>query len=106
MLYIRLVDELIRYASKRVELFEGDVSRISIKRDAQRKGDQYIIPMGTSAWKTWWEHLRNEWMEPEKEEPIGEVPTGGEIPADEPIPAGEETPPAEEPAEVEPTVPA
>ena len=69
MLYIRLVDELIRYASKRLELFEGDVSRISIKRDAQRKGDQYIIPMGTSAWKTWWEHLRNEWMESEKEEP-------------------------------------
>jgi hypothetical protein len=44
--------------------------------------------------------------EPDKDEPVGEVPTGGETPADEPTPTGEETPPTEEPAEVEPTVPA
>ena len=68
MLYLRLVDELIRYASKREEIFLKHVPRLTIRKEAQRQGDQYIIPEGSPDWNTWWEHLRTEWMTPEKEE--------------------------------------
>jgi hypothetical protein len=67
MLYLRLVDELIRYASKREEIFLREVPRLTIRQEAQRKGDQYIIPEGSPDWNTWWEYLRTEWMTPEKE---------------------------------------
>ena len=67
MLYLRLVDELIRYASRREELFSKQVSRLTIRKGAQRKGDQYIIPEGTPDWNVWWELLRTEWMTPDKE---------------------------------------
>lgn len=67
MLYLRLVDELIRYASKREEIFSRSVPRLTIRQEAQRKGDQYIIPEGSPDWNTWWEFLRTEWMTPEKE---------------------------------------
>jgi hypothetical protein len=62
MLYLRLVDELIRYSAKREEIFLRQVPRLTIRREAQRIGDQYIIPEGTSDWNTWWEILRNEWL--------------------------------------------
>ena len=68
MLYLRLVDELIRYASKREEIFTRQVPRLTIRKEAQRQGDQYIIPEGSPDWNTWWERLRTEWMTPEKEE--------------------------------------
>ena len=68
VLYIRLIDELIRYTSKRNEIFDKSVPRLTVRRDAQRQGDQYIIPEGTSAWKTWWEHLRSDWLTPDQEE--------------------------------------
>jgi hypothetical protein len=68
MLYLRLVDELIRYASRREEIFLKQVPRLTIRKEAQRQGDQYIIPEGSPDWNTWWEHLRTEWMTPEKEE--------------------------------------
>jgi hypothetical protein len=67
MLYLRLVDELIRYASKREEIFSRQVPRLTIRQEAQRKGDQYIIPEGSPDWNTWWEFLRTEWMTPEKD---------------------------------------
>jgi hypothetical protein len=38
------------------------VPRLTIKREAQRIGDQYIVPEGTSDWYTWWEILRSEWF--------------------------------------------
>ena len=62
MLYLRLVDELIRYASKRQEIFSKQVPRLTIRQEAQRQGDQYIIPEGTPDWNSWWELLRGEWM--------------------------------------------
>jgi hypothetical protein len=62
MLYLRLVDELIRYASKREELFQKQVPRLTIRQEAQRQGDQYIVPEGSPDWNTWWELLRTEWM--------------------------------------------
>jgi hypothetical protein len=70
LLYIRLVDELIRYTSKRNEIFDKSVPRLTVRREAQRQGDQYIIPEGTSAWKTWWEHLRSDWLTPDEEESL------------------------------------
>jgi hypothetical protein len=68
MLYLRLIDELIRYSSKREEIFTRQVPRLTIRKEAQRQGDQYIIPEGSADWNTWWEHLRTEWMASEKEE--------------------------------------
>ena len=66
MLYLRLVDELIRYAAKRREIFNRQVPRLTIRKEAQLLNDQFIIPEGTSDWNTWWEKLRVEWMYPEK----------------------------------------
>jgi hypothetical protein len=68
LLYLRLVDELIRYASRREEIFSRQVPRLTIRKEAQRQGDQYIIPEGSPDWNTWWELLRTDWMTPEKEE--------------------------------------
>lgn len=62
MLYLRLIDELIRYAYKRQEIFSKQVPRLTIRQEAQRQGDQYIIPEGTPDWNSWWELLRAEWM--------------------------------------------
>jgi hypothetical protein len=73
LLYLRLVDELIRYASKREEIFSKKVPRLTIRQDAQRgpdrkTGDQYIILEGSPDWNSWWELLRSEWLTPEKDE--------------------------------------
>jgi hypothetical protein len=82
MLYLRLVDELIRYAAKREEIFSRQVSRLTIRREAQRFEDQYIVPEGSSDWTTWWEMLRSEWFTTGKEqnkffdEQYSPIPTG------------------------------
>ena len=82
LLYLRLVDELIRFAAKKEEIFSKQVPRLTIRRDAQRQGDQYIIPEDSPDWNTWWELLRTEWMRPEKEvakffdEQYEPIPTG------------------------------
>jgi hypothetical protein len=87
MLYLRLVDELIRYAAKRKEIFDEQVPRLTIRREAQISGDQYIIPEGSADWNSWWEMLRVEWMTPEKEdkkffdEQYEPIPSG--IPSDD-----------------------
>jgi hypothetical protein len=65
MLYLRLIDELIRFASRRQEVFDRKVPRLTIRQDAQRIGDQYIIPEGSSDWNSWWELLRSEWFNTE-----------------------------------------
>ena len=62
MLYLRLVDELIRFAYRRQEIFDRKVPRLTIRQDAQRLGDQYIIPEGSPDWNSWWELLRSEWF--------------------------------------------
>ena len=65
MLYLRLIDELIRFASRRQEIFDRKVPRLTIRQDAQRIGDQYIVPEGSSDWNSWWELLRSEWFNAE-----------------------------------------
>jgi hypothetical protein len=67
MLYLRLIDELIRFASRRQEIFDKKVPRLTIRQDAQRIGDQYIIPEGSPDWNSWWELLRSEWFNTETE---------------------------------------
>jgi hypothetical protein len=62
LLYLRLVDELIRFASRKEEIFSRTVPRLTIRQDAQRQGDQYIIPEGSPDWNSWWEMLRSEWF--------------------------------------------
>jgi hypothetical protein len=62
LLYLRLIDELIRFASRRQEIFDKKVPRLTIRQDAQRIGDQYIIPEGSSDWNAWWDLLRSEWF--------------------------------------------
>jgi hypothetical protein len=69
MLYLRLVDELIRYASRREEIFMRKVPRLTIRQEAQLIGDQFIIPEGSADWNTWWEKLRAEWIATEAESP-------------------------------------
>ena len=69
LLYLRLVDELIRYATRRNEIFQKEIPRLTIRREKQQIGDQLIIPEGTPDWNMWWEYLRTEWMTPEKEMP-------------------------------------
>ena len=82
MLYLRLIDELIRYAAKREEIFTKQVPRLTIRREKQHQGDQLIITEGTTDWNTWWEMLRSEWFAPEKEtskffdEQYQPIPTG------------------------------
>lgn len=82
MLYLRLVDELIRYAAKREEIFSRQVSRLTIRREAQRFEDQYIVAEGSSDWTSWWEMLRSEWFTTGKEqnkffdEQYSPIPTG------------------------------
>jgi len=67
LLYLRLIDELIRFASRRQEIFDKKVPRLTIRQDAQRLGDQYIIPEGSPDWNSWWELLRSEWFSGEGE---------------------------------------
>ena len=67
MLYLRLIDELIRFASRKQEIFDKKVPRLTIRQDAQRIGDQYIVPEGSSDWNSWWELLRSEWFNTETE---------------------------------------
>ena len=69
MLYLRLVDELIRYSSRREEIFTRKVPRLTIRQEAQRIGDQYIIPEGSADWNSWWELLRSEWIATEADGP-------------------------------------
>jgi len=82
MLYLRLVDELIRYAARREEIFTRQVPRLTIRREKQHQGDQLIIAEGTTDWTSWWEMLRSEWLTPEKEvskyfdEQYQPIPTG------------------------------
>jgi len=69
LLYLRLIDELIRYAYRREEIFLRRIPRLTIRQDAQRIGDQYIVPEGSPDWNSWWEMLRSEWINPDVQSP-------------------------------------
>ncbi len=67
MLLYKLIEELLRFAERRRELLEDDVSFMKIITQPIRQGDEYIIPENTSAW---YELLRGDWLKTKDEKPI------------------------------------
>lgn len=62
----RLYDDLIRFPQKRDEIYDNEVSRLSIPLEAMLIGDQWIIPESSS---TWTDLLRLEWAKEKIEKP-------------------------------------
>jgi hypothetical protein len=66
LLLFKLIEELLRFAEKRRELFENDVSQIGIIDRRIVDGDQEILPENTAAW---YERLRGDWAISTEEKP-------------------------------------
>ena len=66
LLFFKLVEELLRFAEKRRELFEDDVSQIGAIDRRIQDGDQEILPENTTAW---YERLRGDWVQSIEEKP-------------------------------------
>ena len=58
VLMARLIEELLRYAGKRNQIFQQKVSHLSQITTPVRSNDQFIIPENSA---TWLEILRNDW---------------------------------------------
>ena len=65
-LMLKLFDELIRYAEKRREIFENEISKLVFLDKPIRIGDQYILPENTIEWS---DFLRFSWSEDVSETP-------------------------------------
>ena len=63
----RLIEELLRFGSRRRQIFEQRVSEITELTGAIREKDQYIIPERSY---TWTEMLRNDWNRVGADEPV------------------------------------
>jgi hypothetical protein len=63
----RVIDELVRFPKRRLELLEQSVSKMSTITEPIRDGDQYIIPERGMSWLSL---LRLDWRPPEKETPL------------------------------------
>ena len=66
LLLFKLIEELLRYAEKRRELFEDDVSQTGTIDRRIQDGDQEILPENTAAW---YERLRGDWVRSTEETP-------------------------------------
>lgn len=66
LLFFKLIEELLRFAEKRRELFEDDVSQIGIIDKRIQDGDQEFLPENTPAW---YERLRGDWVQTTEEKP-------------------------------------
>lgn len=66
LLLFRLIEELLRFAERRRELLENDVSYTGTIDRPIRQGDQYIIPKNTMVW---YELLRGDWVRTTDEKP-------------------------------------
>jgi hypothetical protein len=66
VLMLRLIEELLRYAGRRKELFEQRVSELAVLENPLRIKDQFIVPENSAAWV---ELLRLEWARDKTEEP-------------------------------------
>jgi hypothetical protein len=80
----RVIDELVRFPKRRLELLENEVSKISALLEPIREGDQYIIP---ERGMNWLSLLRLDWRPPEQETPqfyeeMGQEETEAEAEAD------------------------
>lgn len=66
VLLLRLIEELLRYAGKRQQIFEQRVSQLAVLDNPIRLKDQYIVPEKSAAWS---DLLRLEWARDKTEEP-------------------------------------
>ena len=66
LLMFRLFDELLRYATKRKEIFNNEVSKLVFLDKAIRIGDQFILPEDSIEWS---EFLRFEWTKDKRDMP-------------------------------------
>jgi len=78
LLFMRLLEELLRFPERRRQLLQGDVSTLIQTKDAIRVGDQWILPEGSVAW---FDLLRLDWVSSGKEkkkfyEELSSQPTG------------------------------
>ena len=92
VLMARLIDELLRYAGKRNQIFEQRVSQLAQIDVAIRDKDQYIIPEKSA---TWTELLRTDWTKDVSEKPkyleeMSEAPTSEAPPKAEGIKMSQE----------------
>jgi hypothetical protein len=87
LLFFKLIEELLRYAEKRRELFEDDVSQTGTIDRRIQDGDQEILPENTAAW---YERLRGDWVRSTEETPrfFEEISVA---PVEEVVPIDEET---------------
>ena len=66
LLFFKLIEELLRFAEKRRELFDDDVSQTGTIDRRIVDGDQEILPENTAAW---YERLRGDWVRSTEETP-------------------------------------
>jgi len=66
LLFFKLIEELLRFAEKRRELFDDDVSQTGTIDRRIVDGDQEILPENTAAW---YERLRGDWVRSTEEAP-------------------------------------
>lgn len=66
MLVARLIDEILRFAEKRRELFQNNITKLVFFKKPIRIGDQYIIPENTLEWS---DMLRVIWSDTMFEKP-------------------------------------
>jgi hypothetical protein len=67
VLLLRLIEELLRFAGKRQEIFNQRVSQLAVLDRPIREKDQYIIPEKSAVWT---EILRLEWSRYNVEKPV------------------------------------
>jgi len=65
-LMLKLFDELLRYAEKRREIFDNEISKLVFLDKPIRIGDQYILPENTIEWS---DFLRFSWAKDISETP-------------------------------------
>jgi hypothetical protein len=64
LLFMRLLEELLRFPERRRQLLQKDVSTLIQTKDAIKVGDQWILPEGSVAW---FDLLRLDWISTGKE---------------------------------------
>ncbi len=67
LMYVKLIEEILRYAEKRNQLFEKQVSYMVDLDNPIRRGNEYIIPEKSAAW---YELMRMEWAQKADEKAI------------------------------------
>jgi hypothetical protein len=67
LMYVKLIEEILRYAEKRNQLFEKQVSYMIDLDNPIRRGNEYIVPEKSAAW---YELMRFEWAQKADEKAI------------------------------------